>query len=404
MKLILLIFIFNFSIFADSDDIKNPYNDKTYSSFMFYEMIKDILKLKETNEISGDFDKIFRDINEKNPNLNLEQERFTNSIVNSSSHLIFTKNKNLLNETIDYLQKKTPAGDTDLDRWQKEQIDTKLNILRVGNDLSQLSSLSSTERDEYLSAVNTILSPKERIEIAKTSYISDDERLELVASLVSIILNDKDNQENNYIRDYIVYNNNNLTQLACNYIKLSMYLITEESDGGTKSGMERAREDDYFEPYMEEEYKDNINELSNIYSTFNSFGVSNDSTCDDGTPLKNLIEDDGYFDFSEIEKNLEINPVQNNKCQSIPIEFNTKELFSSCDIASVIWMLEKVESKKLQKNVKYINSKGEGNCNITLQSELKNNTIITLLRVTNTNGYESEVTSSPRTLINLLMK
>lgn len=401
MKLILLIsFLLIFNL-ASADKIFDPFANEIVESYMFHENVKELLIKKSKGEVLLSLPEIYNIIQQANPDSSFPKDFFSNNVLNASSAIQFLKNPSIREETITFLRDNMPIEDNEESQWQKRNIEEKIRILEIGDDFSKIPNLSQDDKENFLFQILANVSLEEKIRLLESNFVDDQDRYEIKANLISDSFRDPQDAER--IKDFFRNNpSSDMTELACNYIRTSIYSLTEEDDEGTLRGINSAKDEGYYEPYMMQTYKENVEFLQGVYSIFNEIGISSDDYCEDGKSLKELSTEDDYFDFKDIDPNYSEEININKPC----LEFKGDRLFDSCNVADIIWMLENVEykSNKMQKNVKYIDSRGIGNCNITLQTSVDKDKITTFMRIMNYNGQESEVTSTPRTLINLLMK
>lgn len=227
MKLILLIsFLLIFNL-ASADKIFDPFANEIVESYMFHENVKELLIKKSKGEVLLSLPEIYNIIQQANPDSSFPKDFFSNNVLNASSAIQFLKNPSIREETITFLRDNMPIEDNEESQWQKRNIEEKIRILEIGDDFSKIPNLSQDDKENFLFQILANVSLEEKIKLLESNFVDDQDRYEIKANLISDSFRDPQDAER--IKDFFRNNlSSDMTELACNYIRTSIYSLTEE--------------------------------------------------------------------------------------------------------------------------------------------------------------------------------
>ncbi|EQC47148.1 hypothetical protein [Bacteriovorax sp. Seq25_V] len=365
----------------------NPFTGQKESIYRLYEVARDAVKDKLDGKINYSYEEIEQALLANNSNLNLNDIR--RNINYGIDENIIDKDLSYRAEAIEYISRE--QGNED-----------KIQIFRAGTDASAISQLSDDAFRTYVYNYLHKVDQDSLYEIALSSSSLPPEAKDfMLQELISIYIRyDYDTRQ---LSPAISAAGFNIPAIACDYVDQLISYFAEDEEPGTLSSIEYAKEDDFFEESMLDNYRYNSQKLAETITAFSDLGFSPDHTCTDGRTINQVITESEEFKVSDIEIHYPI-VEEEAPCISIPNDLSIKSIFNGCDISHIIWQLERQDSSKNQKDVTYIWGEEVGDCNIMLMTRKVKNENYMHFRVRNRSGAEKEIYAKPNQIINLISK
>jgi hypothetical protein len=236
-------------------------------------------------------------------------------------------------------------------------------------NLSQLDSLLKDRSDLSQEAQDTIVN--KAFELTTNEYDYSDLDTELPTDLINLING----------------NNIDISNQVCGSMVMLYEFISEDEEGGTLWGLDQANENDYSEEEKQvslDAYAYNVETIAASLLKFEQLGYGLDTYCGE-TSLREIIYNyDDLLLATDILNDLEaIKDVNSKDCYTEQMSPSVSKTFGSCDMAHIIWRLNREDKFPLFHNQTRIYGEGMDKCDIMIEISMKGKTKTTELKIKN---------------------
>ncbi len=365
----------------------NPYTGNRESIYRIYDSVQAIVKSKLNGEKTFSYTEIEDTL--LSANSNIKSNDLKTYITTNIKDNIIDKDINLREEAITYLSNQGISK-------------SHLEVIRAGDDPFAISQFSAEDFETFQYYYMHNLSIERRKQLLENAQnLTIAQKNVLLEDIISAYI--YEDFDVSPLTSTLANIGHDVSDIACNYLDETIRFLVEDEGLGSLSSIAYAKEDGNYDESMMDEYRMNAQRIADVVTVFSDLGFAPNQTCKDGRTLNEVITDSGDFKIEDIQLNYPIQK-EDTPCVSLPKEINIKNIFNGCDIAHIIWRLEKADSKKNKNNVNYIWGEEVGDCNIMLMTKKVGDDNYTHFRVKNRSGAEKEIFAKPSQLIYLISK
>lgn len=389
-KILICLFItFNIQSIAKNRKITLPFSGKQVSRFSVGSAIAEDFKKIENGELNISYSHYINQLLQTNENSN----DYYFSIVHQLDDIMENLFKNEDYDRNLALELSQSYREIEKFNDQYNQITNKIGILESGHDRSEIYKLDKDQLKTYLDSFYNLTSMEDINNIfANKTHIDKDLKDKLISKAFQLSSEEYgywDLQE--LPPEFIKMMNKNkldISSQVCETIEIQYEYVSEDEDRGTVMGLEESHENWYTDEdreYTREAYQRNLDDIASSITMFSKYGYGLDTICSDGKSLRELLYD--YNDLlypdeiiSRVNQNLRS---ETDSCHQLDSMSISKDLFQSCDIAHIVWRLNREDRFKLSHNQSRIFGEGMEDCDIMIEMSVKGITKTTSLRVKN---------------------
>jgi len=368
-----------------------PYSNTTIKSYELSSIVDNDFKRIKSGELATSYADYIAEFKRLNPSATNIGYSFVQALDEEFINVVQEQDSTGANALAIAYNELSSANDS------FNKINDKAKILEHGVSNSSLLSLDPSLMNTYIDEFGDKLEIKDLNDIVSQRTDLDKETIDNIVQKAFNITtedydySDIDTQFPKELINLINGNNIDISKQVCGSMMLLYEFLSEDEEGGTLWGLDQANEDDWEEEYKQtarEAYAYNVEEVAATVIKFERLGYGLDTQCGQGQTLRDLIYsyDDMISPIDVFNDIRDIKDVNQRDCFSESVTPSVSKEFGSCDMAHIIWRLNREDKYPLHHNQTRIYGEGMENCDIMIEMSVRGLTKTTSLKMRSGTG------------------